>query len=175
MPAIRSWAMSRVDSTSAMNRPGVPRTSHPTRHVLLPNQFELGLLTGCSIQTTCEAIDAAHGLLAYYPVLQIVVIKGIRIADALHLVTVSREQLTRMQHPAVDYRLSGTGDAFSAAWLGLYLRTRSLQQSLTYAGSSSTGWCDARRKSSSASYNCCRSCPGCNGRSCAWRSGASAC
>ena len=106
----------------------------PRATVLLPNQFELGLLTSCSIQTTLEAIDAAHALLAHYPVLQIVVIKGIRVADELHLVTVSRDQLARTQHPAVDYRLSGTGDAFSAAWLGLYLRTRSLQQSLTYAG-----------------------------------------
>lgn len=106
----------------------------PRATVLLPNQFELGLLASGSIQTTLEAIDAAHALLAHYPVLQIVVIKGIRVADQLHLVTVSRDQLTRTQHPAVDYRLSGTGDAFSAAWLGLYLRTRGLQQSLTYAG-----------------------------------------
>ncbi len=106
----------------------------PRATVLLPNQFELGLLAGCSIQTIPEAIDAAHALLAQYPVLQIVLIKGIRVADELHLVTVSREQLTRTQHPAVDYRLSGTGDAFSAAWLGLYLRTRSLHLSLTYAG-----------------------------------------
>ena len=47
---------------------------------------------------------------------------------------VSREQLTRAQHPVIDYRLSGTGDAFSAAWLALYLRTQSLHLSLTYAG-----------------------------------------
>jgi len=106
----------------------------PRATVLLPNQFELGLLAGCSIQTMPEAIDAAHALLAQYPVLQIVLIKGIRVADELYLVTVSREQLTRTQHPVVDYRLSGTGDAFSAAWLGLYLRTRSLHLSLTYAG-----------------------------------------
>jgi pyridoxine kinase len=106
----------------------------PRATVLLPNQFELGLLAGCSVQTPLEAIDAAHGLLAHYPGLHLVVIKGIRVGDALHLVTVSREQLTRAQHPTVDYRLSGTGDAFSAAWLGLYLRTRSLHVSLTYAG-----------------------------------------
>ena len=106
----------------------------PRAAVLLPNQFELGLLAGCSIQTPLEAINAAHCLLARYPVLQMVVIKGICVADELHLVTVSRAQLTRAQHPAVDYRLSGTGDAFSAAWLGLYLRTRSLHLSLTYAG-----------------------------------------
>src|SRR5205814_496667 len=89
---------------------------------------------GCSVQTPRGAIDAAHGLLAHYPGLHLVVIKGIRVADELHLVTVSRAQLTRAQHPTVDYRLSGTGDAFSAAWLGLYLRTRSLRVSLTYAG-----------------------------------------
>ena len=106
----------------------------PRATVLLPNQFELGLLDGSTIQTTSEAIDAAHGLLALYPALQIVVIKGIRSADALHLTAVSREQCTRTQHPAVDCRVSGTGDAFSAAWLALYLRTQSLPPSLTYAG-----------------------------------------
>ena len=106
----------------------------PRATILLPNQFELGLLAGSPIQTTSEAIDAAHDLLARYPALHEVVIKGIRIADALHLLTVSRTQLTRAHHPVVDYRVSGTGDAFSAAWLGLYLRTRSLHLSLTYAG-----------------------------------------
>ena len=69
--------------------------------VLLPNQFELGLLAGCPMQTP---------------------------------MAVSREQLTRAQHPVIDYRLSGTGDAFSAAWLALYLCTQSLHLSLTYAG-----------------------------------------
>jgi pyridoxine kinase len=106
----------------------------PRATVLLPNQFELGLLAGSPIQTTSAAIDAAHDLLARYPALHTVIIKGIRVTDALHLLTVSREQHIRVQHPVVDYRVSGTGDAFSAAWLGLYLRTRSLHLSLTYAG-----------------------------------------
>jgi len=106
----------------------------PRATVLLPNQFELGLLAGSPIQTTSAAIDAAHDLLARYPALHTVIIKGIRVTDELHLLTVSREQLTRAQHPAVDYRVSGTGDAFSAAWLALYLRTQSLDLSLTYAG-----------------------------------------
>jgi pyridoxine kinase len=106
----------------------------PRATVLLPNQFELGLLTGSSIQTPTAALEAAQELLAHYPALQVVVVKGIRAAKALHLLAVSREQLTRTQHPVVDYRLSGTGDAFSAAWLALYLRTKNLPLSLTYAG-----------------------------------------
>ena len=106
----------------------------PRATVLLPNQFELGLLTASPIQTTSEAIDAAHALLGRYPGLHTVIIKGIRVADELHLLTVTRTQLTRAQHPVVDYRVSGTGDAFSAAWLGLYLRTQSLHLSLAYAG-----------------------------------------
>jgi pyridoxine kinase len=106
----------------------------PRATVLLPNQFELGLLTGSSIQTPTAALEAARGLLARYPALQVVVVKGIRAAAALHLLAVSREQLACTQHPVIDYRLSGTGDAFSAAWLALYLRTQSLHLSLTYAG-----------------------------------------
>jgi len=106
----------------------------PRATVLLPNQFELGLLTGSSIQTPTAALDAAQGLLARYPALQVVVVKGIRVAEEFHLMVVSREQLARTQHPVVDYRLSGTGDAFSAAWLALYLRTKNLRLSLTCAG-----------------------------------------
>jgi pyridoxal/pyridoxine/pyridoxamine kinase len=66
--------------------------------------------------------------------LQIVIVKGIRVAEELHLMAVSREQLVCTQHPVLDYRLSGTGDTFSAAWLALYLRTQSLHLSLTGAG-----------------------------------------
>src|SRR6266568_8105013 len=102
--------------------------------VLLPNQFELGLLTGNSVLTPTAALDAAHEVLARYPALQIVVVKGIRVAAEFHLMAVSREQLACTQQPVIDYRLSGTGDAFSAAWLALYLRTQSLRLSLTYAG-----------------------------------------
>jgi pyridoxine kinase len=106
----------------------------PRATVLLPNQFELGLLVGSPIQTPTAALDAAQGLLVRYPTLQIVVVKGIRVAETFHLMAVSREQVTRTQHPVLDYRLSGTGDAFSAAWLALYLRTTKLHLSLTYAG-----------------------------------------
>jgi len=106
----------------------------PRATVLLPNQFELGLLTGNSVLTPTAALDAAHEVLARYPALQIVVVKGIRVAAAFHLMAVSREQVACTQHAVLDYRLSGTGDAFSAAWLALYLRTQSLHLSLTYAG-----------------------------------------
>jgi pyridoxine kinase len=106
----------------------------PRATVLLPNQFELSLLTDSSVQTPTAALEAAQRLLARYPALQIVIVKGIRVAEAFHLTAVSREQVTRTQHPVIDYRLSGTGDVFSAAWLALYLRTQSLQLSLTYAG-----------------------------------------
>jgi pyridoxine kinase len=106
----------------------------PRATVLLPNQFELGLLTGSPVQTPAAAHEAAHLLLARHPGLQIVVVKGIRVAEAFHLMAVSRAQLVRTQHPVIDYRVSGTGDAFSAAWLALYLRTKNPHLSLTYAG-----------------------------------------
>jgi pyridoxal/pyridoxine/pyridoxamine kinase len=69
------------------------------------------------------ALEAAQGLLTRYPALQIVIVKGIRVAEEVHLMAVSREQVARTQYPALDYRLRGTGAAFSAAWLALYLRT----------------------------------------------------
>jgi pyridoxine kinase len=106
----------------------------PRATVLLPNQFELGVLTGGPVSTPATAIDAARALLVQYPALHIVVVKGIPVAGALHLLAVSREHWAQAQHPAVDYRVSGTGDAFSAAWLALYLYTGNVQSSLTYAG-----------------------------------------
>ena len=96
----------------------------PRATVLLPNQFELGLPHWKSYSDPCSGSRGGAGLLARYPALQIVVVKGIRVAAAFHLMAVSREQLTRTQHPVIDYRVSGTGDAFSAAWLALYLRTQ---------------------------------------------------
>ncbi|MBM3224598.1 MAG: hypothetical protein FJZ47_12450, partial [Candidatus Tectomicrobia bacterium] len=86
----------------------------PRATVVLPNQFELGLLTGAPIQTTGEALEAARTLLARYTTLQMVIVKGVRVDAELHLCAVSREHLTRTQHPAIAYRVSGTGDAFSA-------------------------------------------------------------
>lgn len=106
----------------------------PRATVLLPNQFELGVLAGAPVHTAREAIAAAHELLARYPRLQIVVVKGIRLGDELHVLSLTRDRLTRNQHAVIDYRVNGTGDAFSAAWLGVYLRTQHLHYSLIYAG-----------------------------------------
>src|SRR2546427_5792672 len=99
----------------------------PRATVLLPNQFELGLLTGSSVQTPTAALEAAHELLARYPALQIVVVKGIPVAQAFHLLAGSREQLACNQHPVIDYRLGGTGRGFRRCWFGLYLRTHGLR------------------------------------------------
>lgn len=105
----------------------------PRATVLLPNPFELSLLSQQPSHSIPEAIEAARTLLNAYPALHIVVVKGIRVAEELHLCTVTRDQFTRAQHPAVAYRVSGTGDAFSAAWLACYLQTGSLHVALTYA------------------------------------------
>ena len=106
----------------------------PRATVLIPNQFELEMLSGTLVSTTTAALEAARHLLAQHPALQMVVVKGIPVAGELHLLAVSRGQLVHAQHPLIDYRVHGTGDAFSAAWLALYLCTGSLQASLTSAG-----------------------------------------
>jgi pyridoxine kinase len=106
----------------------------PRATVLIPNQFELGLLSGAAVSTTTAALEAARHLLAQHPALQIVLVKGIAVAGELHLLGVSRQQVVQAQHPSINYRVHGTGDAFSAAWLALYLSTGDLQASLTYAG-----------------------------------------
>jgi pyridoxine kinase len=106
----------------------------PRATVLIPNQFELGLLSNAPVSTTTTAREAARHLLAQYPALQIVVVKGIPVAGELPMLAVSRQQVVHAQHPIIDYCVHGTGDAFSAAWVALYLCTGDLQTSLTSAG-----------------------------------------
>jgi pyridoxine kinase len=106
----------------------------PRATVLIPNQFELDLLSGAAVSTTTAALEAARHLLAQHPALQIVVVKGLPVAGELHLLAVLRERVVHAQHPIIDYCVHGTGDAFSAAWLALHLCTGDLQTSLTSAG-----------------------------------------
>jgi pyridoxine kinase len=105
----------------------------PRATILIPNIFELGLLVDQSVSTPAAAREIARQLLGHHAALQVVVVTGIPHAGRLHLLAVSRERLVRVQHPQIVYRVSGTGDVFSAAWLGLYLRTYDLEVSLTYA------------------------------------------
>jgi pyridoxine kinase len=107
----------------------VPRAS-----ILLPNPFELGLLTGTTCSTLPEVVLAARDLLARYATLQVVVVTGLPSDGVLHLCAVSRQQDVYTHHPLVDYRVSGSGDAFSAAWLALYLHSGDLHASLEQAG-----------------------------------------
>jgi pyridoxine kinase len=105
----------------------------PHASVLIPNQFELGRLSDVAVATPTAVMEAAQRLLAQHPTLQMIVVKGIPVAGELHLLAVSRQQVVHAQHPIIDYEVHGTGDAFSAAWLALYLRTGDLQTSLTSA------------------------------------------
>jgi pyridoxine kinase len=105
----------------------------PRATILLPNVFELGLLAEQAVTTPAQALAAARRLLERQPRLQVVVVTGIPQAHMLHLLAVTRERHVVTQHARLVYRLNGTGDVFSAAWLGLYLRTHDLESSLTSA------------------------------------------
>lgn len=105
----------------------------PRATILLPNVFELGLLVDMGRPTRAAAQQAAEQLLQRYAGLQVIVVTGIPADGQLHVLAVTREQVAATQHPQIVWRVSGTGDVFSAAWLGLYLRTQDLQASVTYA------------------------------------------
>ncbi len=105
----------------------------PRATVVLPNLFELGVLTGTSVTTLDAAALAAQVLLERYVSLQLVLVTGIPHQDMLHLLAVSRTALARTHHPLISSRIHGTGDAFSAAWLALYLHSGDVPTSLTYA------------------------------------------
>ena len=105
----------------------------PRATFVLPNLFELGVLCGRTLSTLDAAQEAAQHLLASHPQLQVVVVTGVPMGSELHLLAVARHHTAHTTHPRVEYRVHGTGDALSAAWLGLYMRTGDVSASLTQA------------------------------------------
>ncbi|SJN25805.1 Pyridoxal kinase [Microbacterium esteraromaticum] len=82
---------------------------------VVPNGFELGLLSGADASADAEA--AARGLLG--PRTEWIVISGGAATGGPTLVdvVVTREDATRLEHPLIPTTVKGTGDAFAGAVL----------------------------------------------------------
>jgi pyridoxine kinase len=96
----------------------------PAADLVTPNHFELEHLTGRTISTMSEALEAARSLLNGP---RLALITSLRRADApadsIEMVAVSREAAWRIATPLIGFEVApnGTGDAvaalFSAHWI----------------------------------------------------------
>ena len=106
----------------------------PLADVVTPNPFELELLTGRPTTTIESARAAADALLARGPGL--VVATGLRLDGApgeLAVLAATRGTAWVVRHPKRQVRVWGTGDAFAALFLGVYLARRDPRAALEHA------------------------------------------
>jgi len=94
----------------------------PLAHIVTPNQFELGLLTGGEITQLDDAESAAKRLLESHPLLRAVVATGI--SNAAHGISdlcVERTHSQALHYPKRPHGVAGGGDLLTAilsCWLG---------------------------------------------------------
>ena len=111
----------------------------PQADIVTPNQFELELLTGQSVQTLSEALAAAHSLRETLrsggP--RVVIVTSLVRVDApqgsIETLAVTGEGAWLCRTPllALDPPRNGTGDAIAALFFGQYLKTGSVPQALS--------------------------------------------
>jgi pyridoxine kinase len=104
----------------------------PLADIATPNAFELVHLTGRPVDSIAAALAAAAALRGRGP--RLVVVTGLRLADRpdeLGVVATTAEEAWLVTTPELPLPVGGgTGDAFSALFLGHYLRVEDLRRSL---------------------------------------------
>jgi pyridoxine kinase len=96
----------------------------PAADLVTPNHFELELLTGRTVSTMAQALDAARSLLKGP---RLALVTSLRRADAaadqVEMLAVTRDEAWRICTPLIGFEVApnGTGDAvaalFSAHWI----------------------------------------------------------
>jgi pyridoxine kinase len=118
-------------------RPGIPEffRDHavPVADIVTPNQFELAWLAGGPVEDLDDAIAAAAAVRAKGP--KIVVCTSLAVEDAaeLGILAHSAEASWLCRTPRLPISLNGTGDVFTALFLGSWLRTGRLDSALEHA------------------------------------------
>jgi pyridoxine kinase len=106
----------------------------PAADIVTPNRFELAFLAGRTVATLAEARQAAAALRTRGP--RLVVATGLALPDApdrLAVLADDPDGAWLITTPRLPVSIGGTGDAFSALFLGHYLRTRDTRQALERA------------------------------------------
>jgi pyridoxine kinase len=103
----------------------------PAADILTPNRFELAHLSGRPVDTLDDALTATTDLRARGP--RLVVATGLTLPDQpdqLAVLADSASESWLVTTPRRPVALGGTGDAFSALFLGHYLATADLRLAL---------------------------------------------
>ncbi len=106
----------------------------PLANVLTPNRFELAYLAEREVNDLAEAREAAAALLALGP--DLVVATGLALSDHpdhLGILASGEDQEWLVLTPRLSQHFSGTGDAFSALFLGHYLQASDIRTALERA------------------------------------------
>jgi pyridoxine kinase len=106
----------------------------PAADVITPNRFELAYLAARPVETREQAVAAAREVRARGP--RLVVATGLVFADRPEEIAVLAESATGawlVTTPRREGVPHGTGDVFSALFLGHYLRTRDARAALERA------------------------------------------
>ncbi len=127
------------DAKGLYVRPGIPqffRERALTRaDILMPNLFELGLLSERRVDGLAEALAAARSLLGRGP--RLVVAKGLcrrhRGRERIAALAVSAHAAWLAETPLLEAPASGAGDCFAALFLGHLLKRRSVPAALGHA------------------------------------------
>jgi pyridoxine kinase len=94
----------------------------PAAEIITPNRFELALLAGCQVDDLDSALAAAAAIRAMGP--RLVVATGLELPDApdtLAVLADGADASWLVTTPRLPGLVHGTGDAFSALFLGHYL------------------------------------------------------
>ena len=128
------------DGAGVFVRPDVPAAIDesllPRAAIVTPNRFELAHLSGLDVDDLREAELAAERLLKRGP--RLVVATGLSnpgCPDELIMLAVSGEERWLIRTPRLVQKFSGTGDAFSALFLGHYLKAPDLKTAFERATS----------------------------------------
>ncbi|MCP2015094.1 pyridoxine kinase [Deinococcus sp. HSC-46F16] len=111
----------------------------PEADLVTPNQFELELLTGRTVRTLDDALDAARTLRGRLreggPRIVVVtsLVRGDAPADVIETLTVTQEGAWLCRTPLLplDPPRNGTGDAIAALFFGHYLQTGDAGEALS--------------------------------------------
>lgn len=114
----------------------------PIADIVTPNAFELSLLTGMTIKYLEDALKASRALLTAGP--QIVVCtSAVMEVDRIATMVVTASEAWVAWTPRIDNPPHGTGDTFAALFLGRYLMTENVGNSLSLATASVQGLINA--------------------------------
>ena len=126
-------------------REGIPqfmkRKAVPAADIVTPNQFELDYLSGRETRTMCDIHDAVKSVHALGP--RVVLVTSLHSdetpGDAIDMLASDGERQFRLRTPKLALTVNGAGDAIAALFTAHYLRTGSVSEALSQAGSAIFG------------------------------------